>query len=197
MLEFLSIALQAALVLAIPFLVRHAGELLIKKLVQEEFSQVPILTILARIQGLMMGGLLMWRDLDSRYFSLEHLFLPDSPWNITLSQFLLVRSNAFAYDPAPVIALLHEGPSGGSILALLGVVVLPLLMAILCLRFWKHLDAVRGMLACTGISVWTTWYTVYLLCLAFWSLYLLNFWALALVGVYIQYRQSRSGGGGH
>jgi hypothetical protein len=197
MLELLSIALQAAVVLAIPFLVRHAGELLVKKLVQEDFLQVPILGILARIQGLMMGGLLMWRDLDSRFFSLEHLFLPDSPWNINLSQFLLVRSNIFAYDPAPVMALLHEGPSAGSVLALLGVVVLPLLLAILCLRFWKHVDAVRAMLACTGIALWTAWYTVYLVCLVFWSLYLLNFWVLALLGVYIQYRQSRSGGGGH
>lgn len=197
MLELLSIAFQTAVVIAIPFIATHIGEMLLHKVVQDEFFQVPILTILARLQGILAGLLLMRLDLHSSYFDLERLFLVEGPWNLTLSQFLLERANVFAYDSLPVMRLLGEVPSTRGLLAVLVVVILPLLMVILNLRFWDLREALRSLLASAGIALWTGWLTVYLVCTVFWSLYLLNFWSLGLVALYIQYRKSQGGGGHH
>jgi hypothetical protein len=189
MLELLSIAFQAAVVIAIPFIVSHIGEMLLHKVVHQEYFQVPILTTLARLQGVLAGLLLMRLDLDSSFFDLERLFLADGPWNLTLSQFLMERSNVFVYDSIPVMRLLGDVPSGQGLLAVLIVVVLPLLMVVLSLRFWELRDALRALFASAGIALWTGWFTVYLICAVFWSLYLLNFWALGLAVLYIQYRK--------
>jgi len=194
MLELLSIAFQAAIVIAIPFIVSHIGELLLRKVVHQEYFEVPILTTLARLQGVLAGLLLMRLDLDSSYFDLERLFLADGPWNLTLSQFLLERSNVFVYDSLPVMRLLGEIPSSQGLLAVLIVVVLPLLVVVLSLRFWELRDALRALLASAGMALWTGWFTVYLICTVFWCLYLLNFWILGLVVLYIQFRKSGQGG---
>jgi len=194
MLELLSIAFQAAIVIAIPFIVSHIGEMLLHKLVHQEFFQVPILTTLARLQGVFAGLLLMRLNLDGSYFDMERLFLADGPWNLTLPQFLLERSNVFFYDALPVMRLLGEVPSRQGLLAVLIVVVLPLLVLVLSLRFWDLQDALRALIASAGVALWTGWFTVYLICTVFWCLYLLNFWSLGLAVLYIQYRKGGQGG---
>jgi hypothetical protein len=194
MLELLSIAFQAAVVIAIPFIISHIGAMLLRKVVNQEFFQVPILTTLARLQGVLAGLLLMRLELYRSYFDLERVFLADGPWKLTLSQFLLERANVFVYDSVPVMRLLGEVPSIEGLLAVLIVVVLPLLVVVLSLRFWELGEALRALLASAGIALWTGWFVVYLVCTVFWILYLLNFWVLALMIVYIQYRKAQGGG---
>jgi hypothetical protein len=191
MLEFLSIILQVAIVIAVPFVVNHIGGMLLRKVVHQEFFEVPILTTLARLQGVLAGLLLMRMDLDSSYFDLERLFLADGPWNITLSQFLLERANVFGYDSLPLMRLLDEVPNTEGLVATLVVLVLPLLLVILSLRFWELRDALRAVIASAGVALWMGWFTVYLICVVFWGLYLLNFWTLGLMVLYIQYRKSQ------
>jgi hypothetical protein len=194
MLELFSIAFQAAVVIAIPFIVSHIGKMLLHKVVYHEFFQVPILKTLARLQGVLAGLLLMRLQLDSSYFNLERMFLADGPWNITLSEFLLERSNVFVYDSFSVMRLLSEVPSSEGLLAVLIVVVLPLLIVTLGLSFWQLREALRALLASAGIALWTGWFTVYLVCTVFWTLYLLNFWTLGILVLYIQYRKMQGGG---
>ncbi len=193
MLELLSTFLQATFVVTLPYVVSHGSEVLVHHVAHREFGEVPIVTTLARVQGLLTGGLLLYMNLDGRYYDLQALFLPESPWNLTLSQFLLERSNLFTYDIMPVVRLLTDVPTISGALAATALVVLPLLLALLCLRFWRGWETLRAFLACIGIAVWSAWMTVYLLCMVFWSLHLLNFWALAIATLYIQRRHA----GGH
>jgi hypothetical protein len=198
MLELFSIAFfQAAVVIAIPFIVSHIGKMLLHKVVYHEFFQVPILKNLAHLQGILAGLLLMRLELDSSYFDLERMFLADGPWNITLSEFLLERSNVFVYDSFSVMRLLGEVPSSEGFLAVFIAVILPLLIVILSLSFWQLHEALRALLASAGIALWTGWFTVYLVCTVFWTLYLLNFWTLGILVLYIQYRKNMQGGGHH
>jgi hypothetical protein len=197
MFELFSIAFQAAIVIAIPFIVSHIGKMLLQKVVYHEFFQVPILKTLAHLQGVLAGLLLMRLELDRSYFDLERMFLKDGPWNINISEFLLGRANVFVYDSFPVMRLLGEVPSSEGLLAVLIVVILPLLILILSMRFWDMSEAIRALLASAGIALWTGWFTVYLVCTVFWTLYLLNFWTLGLMVLYIQYRKSLQGGGHH
>jgi len=194
MFELFSIVFQAAVVIAVPFVVSHIGKILLHKVVNEEFFQVPILKTLAYIQGVLAGLLLMRLELDRSYFDLERLFLVQGPWDISLSEMLLERGNVFGYDAFLVMRLLGEVPSNEGLLAILIVVALPLLIVILSMRFWELNDAIKALLASAGIALWTGWFTVYLVCTVFWTLYLLNFWTLGLIVVYIQYRMNLQGG---
>ena len=195
MFDLLSIIAQAALVVSIPTLVANGGEWLTHVIANHEFHALPILTTLARLQGLLAGGLLLHATFDETYYDLQALFVPASRWNLTMSQFLLERANLFAYDPQPLLDVLREQPtSARGMLVALVVVVIPLLLVMICLRVWKVWDALRGIVACLGTALWSAWITVYLVCLFFWGLYLLNYWSLALLALYIQYQRSRGGG---
>ena len=79
MLEILLIVLQIAVVIAIPFGVSYSGEVLIHQIAHHEFSELPVLTTLARLQGLVAGGLLLHVDLNDRHYDLQFLFVEDSP----------------------------------------------------------------------------------------------------------------------
>ncbi|CAK0744614.1 conserved membrane hypothetical protein [Gammaproteobacteria bacterium] len=194
MLDLLSVIIQAAIVISIPVLVANGGEALMNVIAHHEFHAIPILTTLARLQGLLAGGLLLHASFDESYYDLQALFVPASKWNLSMNQFLLERANLLAYDPEPLLNLLREQPlSGRGLLIALVVVVIPTILVLLCLRVWKFWNALRGIVACAGTALWSAWITVYLVCLVFWGLYLLNYWSLALFAGYIQYQRSRGG----
>ena len=189
MLELIYTFLQILVVIGIPFVVSHGGEHLIHALAHHEFSEVPILTTLSRLQGLLAGGLLLYVNFDSSYFDLQGLFLPEGHWNLTWTQFLLERSNVFKYEWFPVMRLLITLPESQGWTALLAWVILPLLLGALCLRYWPLREALLSLATCAGVALWSAWLTIYLVCLLFWGLFLLNFWSLALAAFYIQYRR--------
>jgi hypothetical protein len=194
MLDLLSVIIQATIVVSIPTLVANGGEALMHLIANHEFHAIPILTTLARLQGLLVGGLLLHASFDESYYDLQALFLSTSRWNLTMNQFLLERANLFSYDPAPLLNFLREDPmSIRGLLVALVVVVIPTLLVLICLRVWKFWDALRGIVACAGTALWSAWITVYLVCLLFWGLYLLNYWSLAILAIYIQYQRSRGG----
>jgi len=163
MLDLLSVIVQAAIVISIPVLVANGGEALMHVIAHHEFHAIPILTTLARLQGLLAGGLLLHASFDESYYDLQALFVPASRWNLSMSQFLLERANLFAYDPEPLLNLLREQPwSGRGLLVALVVVVIPTLLVLLCLRVWKFWNALRGIVACAGTALWSAWITIYL-----------------------------------
>lgn len=150
---------------------------------------------LARLQGVVLGGLLLYLDTDERFFDLESLFAADSLWAVDLTGFLLQRANLFSYDPRVVLHAIQDLASPTGLLALLVLVVLPPLLVLLCVRLWRRWDALRAVFACAAISLWSAWLTIYLVCLLLWGLHLLNVWALALLALYLQYRRARARGG--
>jgi hypothetical protein len=194
--SLLSFVSQAIIVIAIPFVASHIGALILQKMVHREFFQVPILTTLARLQGVLLGLLLVRLGFDHRYFDLEQMFQPDGPWNLTLSQFLLERANMFVYGSLPMMRMLGEVPSNEGLLAVLIMVVLPLLVVILSLSFWELREALQALFASAGIALWAGWLTVYLICMAFWTFHLLNFWSLILLVLYVEFLRRKEDSSG-
>lgn len=194
MLDLLSVIIQAIIVISIPTLVANGGETLMHLIAHHEFHAIPILTTLARLQGLLAGGLILHASFDESYYDLQALFVKDSRWNLNITQFLSERANLFSYDPTPLLDLLREDPiSGRGLLIALVVVIIPTILVLICLKVWKFWPALRGIIACAGTALWSAWITIYLVCLVFWGLNLLSYWSLALLAVYIQYQRSRGG----
>ena len=194
--SLISFVSQAIIVIAIPFVVSHVGSLILQKMVHREYFQVPILTTLARLQGVLMGLLLVHLGFDNRYFDLEQMFQPDGPWNLTLSQFLLERANMFVYGSLPMMRMLGEVPSNKGLLAVLIMVVLPLLIVIMSLSLWELREALQALFASAGIALWAGWLTVYLICMAFWTFHLLNFWSLILMVLYVEFLRRKEDSSG-
>jgi hypothetical protein len=182
--------IQIVTVVALPFLVAHVGEALLHAVANPDFGVVPILTTLSRAVGVLAGGLLLYANLDASYFDLEHLFVEESRWNLGFWRFLGERSNIFAYDLGPLVALVRDDPSPQLLVAVAALLILPVATTVWCYRLWPRREAWRAVLACIGTTLWTSWMTVYLVCLTFWALYKLNFWALALFAAYYQYRRT-------
>jgi hypothetical protein len=194
MLDLLAVIVQAIIIISIPTIVANGGEMLMNAIAHHEFHAIPILTTLSRFQGLLAGGLILHATFDESYYDLQALFVPASRWNLSMNQFLWERANLFTYDPQPLFDLLREDPfSPRGLLIAVVMVIIPTLVVVVCLRVWKLWDALRGIIACTGTALWSAWITVYLVCLVFWGLYLLNYWSLAVLAIYIQYQRSKGG----
>jgi len=122
-------------------------ETIMYKTIHEEFFQVPILTILARIQGILAGLMLIRLDLDRRYFEFEQIFLLNGPWDINLTQFLVDRANVFAYDPSRFLWLLTQFPEPESLQAAVVIVILPFSILLLSFLFWELNEGLQSLLA--------------------------------------------------
>jgi hypothetical protein len=193
MLELLKTLLQILVVVLVPLLVSRIVLIMIRKIAHEEFFQVPILSILARLQGIIAGILVIQLDFDRQYFDIEQIFLSDGPWSLDLSQFLLERANLFVYDLSSIINLLvHTSNYEENILAILVAVILPFLILILSFFFWEFSKATQAIIASVMLVMLASWLTIYLISAALWLLHILNFWSLVLLVMYLRYRQDKS-----
>src|SRR5205085_2988475 len=102
------VLLGILLALAIPIAVAAIGARVMHRLIFPDFFEVPLVKTLANWFGIALGLLLMYARFDARYFDLHQLFLPDSPWNLTLWQFLAERVNPLNYG----IGTLVDYPAG-------------------------------------------------------------------------------------
>ncbi len=186
---------QVAVVLAIPYLGSHlVSEQLLHRLVTEEFKAIPILDTLARVEGWLLGGLLLYTNLDASYFDLEHLFVSGSRWGLTIGEFLGQRANLFAYDPSPLFELLWPKLFLPWLASVLAIILLPALLILLCRYFWRSRQIWRALLGCTITALWSAWMAVYLVCLVCWGLYVLNYWVFAVLTLYLQFRKGQGHG---
>ncbi|MBF0094679.1 MAG: hypothetical protein HQL33_05650 [Alphaproteobacteria bacterium] len=138
----------------------------------------------------MTGVLVLHASFDPGHYSLEELFLPSSPWNVSFGQFLFEHANPFMFSLFPAASGPHDTPVWRTVL-LASVVVLLAVIILLAFRIWPHRPALRAIGTCAGIAALTAWLVVYLVSLTLWSLHVLNFWAFALLGFYYHYRTSR------
>ena len=119
--------------------------------------------------------------------------MPESPWNLTLWQFLGERVNPLNYG----IGTLVDYPSGHGaddtfLMLLAAVIALALATIAAPFLFWPAALARRAALYSIVLAGFTAYLTIYVVCLLLWSLYLLNFWTFALAGLMFQYYRMRA-----
>ncbi|MEO5335737.1 MAG: hypothetical protein H7841_02415 [Magnetospirillum sp. WYHS-4] len=188
--EFSIALFQILAVVALPLVVANVGTHLLHHVATPDFGAVPILTTMSRLEGVLIGGLLLYGNLEASHFDLEGLFVPESSWNLGFFEFLTGRGNIFSYEVWPVLAAVRDQSLPEVLVAVAASLVLPVVVTVWVHRLWPRRDAWRALLSCLGTTAWTAWMTVYLVSLTFWALYKLNFWALALFALYYQYRRS-------
>lgn len=192
--EILLGLLKFLVVMLLPVAVAVVADRFVQLAAEHEFKTVPILQHLSKLHGIAIGGVLIYTNFSGRYFDLERLFMTDSPWSIPFTEFVTVRSNMFAYALAPFFERLAQPDANPEILAAaIALAVLPAACIAVAFRLWPASTAWRAIFACGVRAIATAWMTVYLVALTFWGLYLLNFWALAFIAAYYQYRRYHTG----
>ena len=187
------IVLGIALALAIPIVVATASGHLLRRVVFPDFFEVPLVTTLAKWLGIALGIVLINARLDWRYFDLHQLFVPESPWNLSLWQFLGERVNPLNYGFGTLIDYPSGHPADDTFFYLLGLVMLILVATVAApLFFWPLGKAWRAALYSLVLAGFAAYLTIYVICLLLWSLFLLNFWTFALTGVMFQYYRMRA-----
>lgn len=174
-------AFHAVLVLAIPFVPLAAGSRLINMAQEARLPITPMVETLALVLGVVIGAFLLAYNLPQGSLTLAGLFDGRGYWTISLDRFLLERVNPLNYSLAEV--LLPNAELGGLQPLLLPAATALLVMPLLIQRGPAGLaNGARNLL----ILVWAAYATVYLVCLLYWLLALLNFWAFLVALLLIQ-----------
>src|SRR4029077_4415483 len=143
----LRVALEIALVVALPIAATKLAGRITSRMLPDDFYEVPLVTGLAKLLGIALGVTLIYARFDRRYFDLHALFIPESPWNLSLWQFLGDRANPFNYG----IGTLVDDPAGNLATATFVVlisIVAALLVAVVAAPFvfWPRAMARRAAL---------------------------------------------------
>lgn len=190
-------ALRIFSLILIPALVYHLVSNILHWVENKEFRAIPALNILPKIAGTLLAAGLLYTNLGLAYFDLEILFTDNSPWKLNFDYFLTERGNLFAYSIQPALHALMPDPAAGPLLSrplYIGAIAYLAIMAAcmtICFWLWKFTDALRAALCCGIMVLLTAWITIYFVALLFWALYVLNFWVLAIIALYYQYRRQR------
>lgn len=186
-------ALDVALVITLPIVAVKLAGRVSRNLQPHDFFEVPLVTGLAKLLGITLGLALIYARYDGRFFDPHALFIPESPWNLSLWQFLADRANPLNYG----IGTLIDDPAGhvanAPFLVLIGIVAALLVAAVAAsFVFWRGAMARHAALLGLALAVFVAYLTIYGVCLLLWSLYLLNFWTIALAVVLFQYYRGRA-----
>jgi hypothetical protein len=184
------VILKALVLLALPVVCINLIWSGLRRLAPQGFFAMPLLYTVARFTGVGLGLILIFVHQDSRNFDLHEIFGPDGPWNISFTEFLLVRINPLQYGPIAFIGKFGEARG----LPLLGVATLT---AILLLsigwawKTWKPRLAARATLSMVIIVLSMAYLTIYGVSLLFWILFLFNSWTFLLLAILLQYYRNR------
>jgi len=186
-------ALEIALVVALPIVAIKLAGRIKRRVLPDDFFEVPLVTAVAKLLGIALGVALIYARFDRRYFDLNALFVPESPWNLSLWQFLGERANPLNYG----IGTLVDDPAGNvanaTFLVLISIVTALLVAAVAApFLFWHGGMARRAALLSLALAAFVAYLTIYAVCLLLWTLYLLNFWTIALAAVMFQYYRGRA-----
>ena len=186
--------LEVAFAAALPILALKLERRLLDRIAPADYFEIPLVAGSARLLGLALGLTLLYaRFAEARYFDLDRLFTPQSPWNVSLVEFLRERANPFDYGIGTLLDHLQRHGAHPAILLLLAAVVAAAVVAIAApLRFWPLPASRRALLASLVTALFDAYLTIYLACFLLWCLFLLNFWTFAVAGVVFQYYRSRA-----
>ena len=187
------VLIETVIVAALPIAATKLAGRISRSVRPHDFFEVPLVAGLARLLGVALGVALLYARYGRRYFDPHTLFTPQSPWNLSFWQFLGERANPLNYG----IGTLVDNPAGRmgeagflvpaalAALLLLATVVAPFL-------FWEPRLARRAAILALALAVFVAYLTIYAICLFLWSLYLLNFWTIAVLIVMFQYYRGRA-----
>ncbi|HEV2300858.1 MAG TPA: hypothetical protein VGR91_04745 [Stellaceae bacterium] len=186
--------LEVAFAVVLPILALKLERRILDRVAPADYFEIPLVTGSARFFGLALGITLLYaRFADRRYFDLNRLFTPQSPWNLSLVQFLRDRANPFDYGIGTLVDDLQRHGAQPAVLSLLAMVAVAAVAALAApLRFWPLPAARRAVLASLVLAGFDAYLTIYLVCLVLWCLFLLNFWVFAVAGVVFQYYRGRA-----
>ncbi|MBI1774042.1 MAG: hypothetical protein HYR63_01720 [Proteobacteria bacterium] len=185
--------LQLALVLALPIAVGELGWAVLRSIAPSDFWRVPAVVAPSKCLGVILGIILITSRYDSRLFDLHLLFVSESPWNLSLSGFLAERVNPLNYGIGSIVQrLATEGSHGLLVFGLVAAAVLFIAIAAGPFFFWPAPIAAMAGLTGLLLSAVAAYLTIYLVCLALWTVHLLNFWSIALLIVLFQYYRQRT-----
>ena len=178
-------AFHAFLVLALPFVPLAAGSRLINLVQNARLPLTPVIETAGLATGVLLGTFLLAQHLPTGALSLTEVFTQGNYWHISLKEFLFERVNPSSFPLAevlvPGLAGQHFGPVQQGLLPALGaLLVLPLLLE-------RGPAAVANSARNLLVVVWAAYATVYLVCLIYWLLAILNFWAFLIAMLLIQY----------
>jgi len=184
---------SAAGLLVLPILIYRGVTKLLHAVVDEEVYQVPVIFILSRLAGFVWALLWLAGGLGERAFRLSELFTPESVWNIPAHVFLEREGNLFAYDFGAIGRWIASGESrmagAAAVAALLALAAAQFLSLKMFKRPRRRLSAQSVIIVTTVV---TAWQAVYLITLPLWLIQRANFWSLALMAFYLQYRRNRA-----
>src|SRR5437773_1060223 len=141
------VVLEVALVVVLPIAAIKLAGRLTRRMLPQDYYEVPLVAGLAKLLGIALGVALIYARFDRRYFDMHALFIPESPWNLSLWQFLGERANPLHYG----IGTLVDDPAGNrataTFMVLVGIVAALSLAAVAApFLFWPRAKARRAVL---------------------------------------------------
>ncbi|MBI3707054.1 MAG: hypothetical protein HY246_05175 [Proteobacteria bacterium] len=183
----LDIGVALAVLLAVTSLTLRALE----RYANQKFFQVPLFFVMAKVLGLVLGAGLIYVQYQLRYYDFARLFVPESPWNITVWEFLADRTNPFAYGPIGLIGHIFAPSAAAPLVFLASFAVALGVTIVAAFRVWTPGEAWRGILQTLGFALWFSYVILFGVSLLFWLLFWLNIWALLVLVLVVQAMRHR------
>ena len=177
---------KAFSILAIIYVPMIVGVRWLPRIDDRGFFLDPEAWSLAMFSGIILGGCLVYFNLDPEYFTVDNILRVDGPWALSYSSFIHTRVNPFNYSFGMVFSQIagnSQAMNFSIILLLAGATFL--LLAYRALRAWGSAAAARGVLFGAMVVIWACYMTMFMVCLGLWLLNLLNFWTLAILTIAI------------
>ncbi len=187
------VAVKAFSILAIIYLPMIIGARWLPRIDTAGMYLLPAAWTLPMFSGIVVGGAMVYFNLDEEYFTVDNIFRADGPWNLSYSAFLLDRVNPFNYDLEPVLSRLTFQGADISISIVLTTALASFgLLVLRAIGTWHSFGAWRGIVFGAALAVWSCYVTIFGVCLVLWLLNLLNFWALALLTLAVHLYRTHS-----
>ncbi len=184
---------KALSILAIIYLPMIVGARWLPRIDTAGMYLLPTAWTLPMFSGIVIGGAMVYYNLDEEYFTVDNIFRADGPWNLSYTSFLLDRANPFNYDLQPVLSrLTFQGAETSISLALTLAAASFGLLVLRAIGTWHSFGAWRGILFGAALAVWSCYMTIFGVCLVLWLLHLLNFWTLALLTLAVHLYRTHS-----
>ena len=198
-------ALNAVVVIGLLALVTTLSRVIVLRLALTEFDQIPIFWRLNSIAGILLAILLFIATIDVKDRNLSTLFLADSGWNTSLSDFIARYMNPWMYDFAKVINItVMQIPSAEHIpLSIIGAGFGLCLLVVGYMTCFGFNLATRRKVRVLGASlIWIltmSWLAFSIASLTFWAVHKVNFFFIFLVILFLRWpflsiRSLRPGG---
>jgi hypothetical protein len=183
--------LNVGIAVAVLFAISSLTLLALERLARREFFQVPLFFMVAKTLGTVLGLGFLYEQYQRHYFDLGRLFQPESPWNISVWQFLIERTNPMFYTPTGFADVVSTKGALPLLLLLGGLLALISALCIAAFRLWGPADASRGVGLTLLFALWIGYLILFGVSLLFWLLFWLNVWALLVVAMIVQHFRHR------